>query len=102
MPAHNRVHRTRPRPRVVRHPLSRRLTADHCAGCRKRLHHPGPREWRALGSSVAIRCLDCRHAFCPACARKHFAPVRAGRAKLMNAFVNAALKAMDHKCSRAR
>ena len=82
--------------------VPRKLNAERCYGCRKRLHHAGPKAWRAFGGSVAIRCLDCRLAFCPRCARKHFAPVQTKRAKVMSVIVDAAIKAMRHKCKEAR
>jgi len=76
----------------------RRLDAKRCAGCRRQLYHPSARDWRAFGPRTAIRCLDCRLAFCPRCAKKHFAPVAAVHAKVMNAVVNVAIKAMRSKC----
>ena len=61
------------------HLPARRLDASLCAGCQKKIHHPGPKDWLAIGAMIAIRCLDCRLAYCPRCAKRHFAPVRGGR-----------------------
>jgi len=79
----------------------RRLDAEHCASCRRKLYHPRAKDWRAFGPRVAIRCLDCRLAFCPRCAKKHFAPLDKARVKMMNAIVNVAIKAMRSKCREA-
>lgn len=75
-----------------------RLTAEKCYRCRTRLTHSTVKDWRALGPKVAIRCLDCRLAFCPKCAKKHFAPVARAHDKLMGEIVKAATKAMRRKC----
>jgi hypothetical protein len=71
-----------------------KIDASVCASCTKKLHHAGPKVWRALGSRAAIRCLDCRMAFCPNCARKHFAPVQRTQDRLMRAVEIAAVEAI--------
>jgi len=76
----------------------RKPDATRCAHCYKPISHVGAKVWRATGQRVAIRCLDCRLAFCPRCARLHFAPVDVVRVKVMKAVVNAALKTMRQKC----
>jgi len=61
-----------------------------CSRCRRSLVWGGTVPPRSGAQSrrlylqrhrIAIRCLDCWEIFCPACARKHFAPmIRAQRA----------------------
>ena len=75
-----------------------RATGEHCAHCKRKLRYVTKKVWRATGPNVAIRCLDCRLAFCPPCARHHFAPVIRAQEKLMTAVVKAAIKAMRIKC----
>jgi hypothetical protein len=69
--------------------------------CTMKLVHPTAKHWRATGSKVAIRCLDCRHAFCPRCAKKHFAPVMRAHDKIMDTIVRVAVKVMRRKCKEA-
>lgn len=43
---------------------------------------------------LAIRCLDCLHVFCPACARKHFVPVWRGHDRVLRVIDDVIKKAV--------
>lgn len=75
-----------------------KLTASRCAHCRKPIKHAGKEAWRARGGAVAIRCLDCRLAFCPRCAKRHFAPVMRAHDRLMDFVTAVAVKMMGTTC----